>query len=167
MAKSSRTATNGPKLISREKQIPWPAHPITRKSGARWGPRLRTLGSQLVKVLRDETLPPQKQSTGGGAMGLGRAGAGRVQILKRVNAERMIDQRTNATGRGLRCGKRCNAGDFVTHGSAPDRFFVVKGLAAEGRINDQIDATGFDQIDDVGAAFVSLVDGFGRYTRRG
>ena len=100
-------------------------------------------------------------------MGLGRAGTGRVQILKRVDAERMIDQRTNAAGRGLRRGKRGDAGDLVTHCGAPDGFFVIKGLAAEGRINDQIDATGFDQVDDVRTAFVSLVDGFGRYTRRG
>jgi hypothetical protein len=100
-------------------------------------------------------------------MSLGSAGAGRVQILKRVDAKGMIDQRTNAVGRSLRCGKRGDAGDPVTHGCAPDGFFVIEGLAAEGRINDQIDATGFDQIDDVGATFVSLIDGFGSYTRRG
>ena len=100
-------------------------------------------------------------------MGLGRASAWRVQILKRVYAEGMINQRPNAAGCGLRGGKRGNAGDLVTYGGAPDGFFVVKGLTAEGRINDQIDATGFDQIDDVRTAFVSLVDGFGRYTRRG
>ena len=99
-------------------------------------------------------------------MSVGSAG-GRVQILKRVDAKGMIDQRTNAAGRSLRRGKRGDAGDPVTHGGAPDGFFVIEGLAAEGSINDQIDATGFDQIDDVRAAFVSLKDGFGRYTRRG
>lgn len=100
-------------------------------------------------------------------MSLGRTGARGVQILKGVDAEGMINQRPNAAGCGLRGGKRGNAGDFVTHGGAPDGFFVIEGLAAEGRINDQIDATGFDEIDDVRAAFVGLVDGFGRYARRG
>jgi len=100
-------------------------------------------------------------------VGLRRAGTGRVQILKRVDAEGMINQRPNAAGRGLRRGKRGDARDLITHGGAPDGFFVIEGLAAEGRINDQIDATGFDEIDDVRAAFVGLVDGFGRYARRG
>src|ERR1700726_1455488 len=93
--------------------------------------------------------------------------AGRVQILERVDAKGMIDQRTNAAGCSLRRGKRGDAGDPVTHSGAPDGFFVIEGLAAERRINDQIDATGFDQIDDVRAAFVSLIDGFGSYARRG
>src|ERR1700688_4986359 len=99
-------------------------------------------------------------------MSLGSAGAGRVQILERVDAKGMIDQRTNAAGRRLRRGKRGGAGGAVTHGGAPDGFFVIEGLAAKGSINDQIDATGFDQINDVWATFVSLIDGFGSYTRR-
>lgn len=100
-------------------------------------------------------------------MRLSRAGTGRVQILKRVNAKGMIDQGTNAAGRGLRCGKRGNARDLITHGRASDGFFIVKGLATEGRINDQIDAPRFDQIDDVRTAFVSLVDGLSSYARGG
>jgi len=36
--------TLGYKGTKGEKQIPRPAHPITRKNGARWGPRLRASG---------------------------------------------------------------------------------------------------------------------------
>ena len=88
-------------------------------------------------------------------------GAGGVQVLKRIDAEGMIDQSADAAGGGLRGGKRGDAGDAITHGGATDGFLVVKGLAAQGRIDDQIDAAGFHQVHDIGAAFVGFVDAFG------
>src|SRR5437879_4662444 len=95
------------------------------------------------------------------------AGAGGVQILKRIDAEGMIDQRANAAGRGLRGGKRSDAGNLIPHCGAADGFFIVKGLAAEGRIDDEIDAAGFHQVDDIWPAFVGLIDGFCGYACRG
>src|SRR6266568_4298960 len=95
------------------------------------------------------------------------AGAGGVQILKRIDAEGMIDQRANASVRCLRSLKRSDAGNLIAHCGAADGFFVIKGLAAEGRIDDEIDAAGFHQIDDIWPAFVGLIDGLCGYSCRG
>ena len=70
-------------------------------------------------------------------------GASGVQILQRVDFEGMIDQGANAARGGLRGGKRGDAGHSVTHGGAADGFLVVKGFAAQRRIDDQIDAARF------------------------
>ena len=93
-------------------------------------------------------------------MGFGGLGAGRVQILKRVDAEGMIDHGADAARRGLRGSKRGDAGDLIAHGGAADGFLVVKRLAAKRRIDDEIDLAALDVVDDVGPPFIHFINGF-------
>src|SRR5882762_4036232 len=59
-----------------------------------------------------------------------------------------------------RC-QRGNTRDVIANCSAANGFFVVEGFAPERSVNDQIDLSGLDEINDVGAAFVHLEYAFG------
>ena len=83
-----------------------------------------------------------------------------MQILKSGNFGALIEQSANAAGGGVG-GRKCrDAGNIVANRSAANGFFVVEGLAAQRRVDDQVDLAGFNEVDDVGAAFVYFENGF-------
>ena len=61
-------------------------------------------------------------------------------------------------GGGLRGGERGDGGDTLEDSSAADGFFVEDGVLAAGRVDDELDAALFDEIDGVGAALVDFED---------
>src|SRR5437879_6835562 len=90
-----------------------------------------------------------------------RGGSVAVEVLQGGHLECMLVQRAYAARRREGGRERGNAGDVVADGGAADRFLIVERLAAERRIDDDVHLTGFDQVHDIGAAFVDLVNRFG------
>src|SRR5215831_15495464 len=72
-----------------------------------------------------------------------------MQMLERSDLDFVALHRANASGRCTSRRKRGDARYVVSHGSSANRFLVVKGFAAERRIDQQIDLAGFDQVDDI------------------
>src|SRR3989442_2917630 len=90
-----------------------------------------------------------------------RGGSVAVEVLQGGNVECLLVQRAYAASRREGGRERGDAGDVVADGGAADRFLIVERLAAERRIDDDVHLTGFDQVHDIRAAFVDLVNRFG------
>src|SRR5437879_8700609 len=90
-----------------------------------------------------------------------RGGSVAVEVLQGGHLECLLVQRAYATSRREGGRERGDAGDVVADGGAADRFLIVERLAAERRIDDDVHLTGFDQVHDLRAAFVDLVNRFG------
>src|SRR5206468_9394365 len=91
----------------------------------------------------------------------GRAGGGGlpfVQVLQSGDFDALLAERVNAPRRRVRCSQRGDTGYIVANRGAPNRFLIVERFAAERRVDDQIDFPGFDQVHDIGSAFVDLED---------
>src|ERR1035441_4304806 len=79
--------------------------------------------------------------------------AGGVELLEREDAERALLQCCDSFGRSA-CGcERGDGGNAREYGCAPNRLFVEERLLSAGRIDDELDAVAFDEVDDVGPAF--------------
>src|SRR5487761_813296 len=61
-----------------------------------------------------------------------------MQVLQRRNGSSAFVHRANSSRRRNRRRQRGDARQHVTHGRATNRFFVVKRLAAQRRIDNQI-----------------------------
>ena len=72
----------------------------------------------------------------------------------------MAGHRANPASSGARGRKSGDARNVVADGGAADGFFVVEGLAAERRVDHQIDFPCLDEVDDVGAALVHFENRF-------
>src|SRR5215472_9199358 len=81
-----------------------------------------------------------------------------MQVLQSGNFDALLVERVNAPRRCVRRSQRSDTGYIVANRGAPNRFLIVERFAAERRVDDQIDFSGFDQIHDIGAAFVDLED---------
>src|SRR6516225_4868178 len=82
-----------------------------------------------------------------------------MQVLQSGNFDALLVERVNAPRRCVGRRQRGDTGDIVANCGSPDRFLVIERFAAERRVDDQIDFSGFDQVDDIGAAFVDLEHG--------
>src|SRR6202050_630809 len=83
-----------------------------------------------------------------------------MQILECCDLDRVSRHRADSASGGIGGGKSSDAGDVVADRGASNGFFVVKGFAAQRRVDDQIHFARFDKVHDVGAAFVYFVNGF-------
>src|SRR5580704_15146596 len=91
----------------------------------------------------------------------GRAGSGNtgtVEVLEAVYFALDFVERVDAADGSFGGRERGDAGDVVADGGAANGFFVVEGFAAKRGVDDQIDFSGFDEVDDIGTAFVDLED---------
>src|ERR1700674_4996409 len=80
-----------------------------------------------------------------------------VQRLQSLHAHFSTLQGGDTFGGGSGGGERRNGGDAPGDSSAADRFLVEVGVGTVRRIDNQLDAIGFDQVDRVGAAFLHLI----------
>src|ERR1700684_4533460 len=83
-----------------------------------------------------------------------------MQILEGGDFRALIQQSANSPGGSVSCGERRDAWDVVANGRAANRLFVVERFAAQGRVDHQIDLAGFDQVNDIRAAFVYFENRF-------
>src|SRR5262249_9768323 len=79
-----------------------------------------------------------------------------VQVLESSYFSSLLNESPNSACGGMSGCQRGDTRNVVTNRRAPDGLFVIKGFPSERCIDDQIDLAGFDQIHDVGAAFVDL-----------
>ena len=82
----------------------------------------------------------------------------RVVVLQRADAEALLAQRADRADGGGGAGERGDARHLVHHRGAADRAIVEERLAAERRVDDEIDLAVDDLVGDVRPAFVHLED---------
>src|SRR5579864_7088571 len=80
-----------------------------------------------------------------------------MESLKGVDAEFAALQGGDAFGCGSRGGNGRHSGDVVHDGGAADGLLVEKRINALRRVDYELNALTFDQVNHVGAAFFYLV----------
>src|ERR1700758_4986618 len=83
-----------------------------------------------------------------------------VQVLQRGNLDALLVEGANSPRCRVGRGQRGNTRYIVANCSAPNRLLVVKRFAAQWRVDDQIDFSGFHQVYNVGPALVHFEDRF-------
>src|ERR1700675_831028 len=77
-----------------------------------------------------------------------------MQILQRGYFRSLLEKRANSASGSMRRCKGSDTRNVIADRRAPDRFFVIEGFAAQGRVDYQIDLARFHQVHNVGPAFV-------------
>src|ERR1017187_7675025 len=85
-------------------------------------------------------------------------GTFRVQRLQRLHPYFSSLQGGYAFGSGPGGGERCDGWDARGDGGSANRLFVEVRVRAVGRVDDELDAIGFDEIDGIGAALLDFID---------
>src|SRR5208283_1564909 len=86
------------------------------------------------------------------------AAVGAVQMLEGVDGDMVLLHGGDAFGGGLGGGERGDGGNAREHGGAADGLLVEDGVLAARRVDDELDALLFDEIDGVGAALGHFED---------
>src|ERR1017187_6771274 len=107
---------------------------------------IRSLGTLSgTKILNSVDLIPASHSLG-------------VQGLQSLDTHFSALEGGDAFGGGAGCGERGDGGNAAGDCGSADRFLVEIRVGAVRRVDDELDAVGFDQIDWVGAALFYFVD---------
>ena len=87
-----------------------------------------------------------------------RPGDRRVVLLQGLDVQRLVLEGADGADRGRRAGQGGDAGHAQHRGDAAEGTVVEERLAAEGRVDDEIDLPIQQPVADVGPALVDLVD---------
>ena len=85
-----------------------------------------------------------------------------MEILQGRDIGRFDGHGKNSARCSNRGRERGDARHVVSHRRAANRFFIVEGFAAKGRIDDEVHFSCFHEIHDIGPAFIHLVNSFDR-----
>ena len=118
-------------------------------------PRRRWINFCLLIIVFSKDLFVREQDSSSSSLA---ARTSTMQVLQAGNYQLPGLQRLDAADGGRGGGNRGNTGNLVLHGGAPDRLFVKAGFDTERRVDDQIDVSVLDQIDDIRPSLVHLED---------
>src|SRR6516225_4681796 len=89
-----------------------------------------------------------------------------VQALQGVYPDLTPLQSCNALGSGARRRQSGDGGNVEVYRGPPNRLLVKPGLEAMGRVDDEVNAIAFDEIDYVGPALFYFVHAFHGQAKR-